>query len=47
VHQLEILLILCGSASSDLIDPLAEMAMIGTAEFRKRIEEMIVPRYSR
>ena len=33
VHQLEILFILCGSASDDLVDPLAEMAMIGTAKF--------------
>jgi hypothetical protein len=33
VHQLEILLILCGSAGGDLVDPLAEMVTIGTAEF--------------
>ena len=46
VHQLEILLILCGSARGDLVDPLAEMATIGSAEFRKSIEEMIVPRHS-
>src|SRR6266403_1445464 len=47
VHQLEVLFILCVSASSDLIDPLAEMAMIGPAEFREGIEEVIVPRHSR
>ena len=29
VHQLEILFILCSSPSGDLIDPFAEMAMIG------------------
>ena len=43
VHQLEILFILCGSPSGDLIDPFAEMAMIGTAESREGIEEVIMP----
>src|SRR5712664_1836308 len=46
VHQLEVLFILSRSASGDLIDPLAEMPMIGTAEFRESIEEMIVACHS-
>src|SRR5712664_239082 len=47
VHQLEVLFILSLSASGGLIDPLSEMPMIGTAEFRESIEEMIVTRHSR
>jgi hypothetical protein len=41
------LFILCVSASGHLVDPLAEMAMIGPAEFRKGIEKVIVRGHSR
>src|SRR2546425_9185563 len=47
VHQFEILFILRRRTSRNLINPLAEMAMIGTAEFREGIEEVIVSRHSR
>jgi len=43
LHQLEILLVLPGGAGGNLMEKIAGVARIGTAEFRERSEEMVVP----
>ena len=47
VHQFQVLFILCCRASRHLVNPRADVPVIRTAEFRKRIEKMIVPGYAR
>jgi hypothetical protein len=44
LHQLEILFVLRGGACGDLVEKLARVARVGTAEFGECSEEMIVLR---
>ena len=41
-HDFEILFILRGGASGDLVEPLAYVRRVCAYEFRKRVEEMVM-----
>ena len=42
LHEFEVLLVLRGGAGGDFVEPLADVAFVGTAEARERGEELIV-----